>query len=425
MAYRFVHTADIHLDSPLRSLALRDQALADLVGTATRRTLGRIVDLCLREKVDALLVAGDLYDDEQTSMKTARFLAEQMRRLDEAGIRVFVIRGNHDAISRITAELTLPGAVKVFGGRAEAVDVGRPRGAQPIVVHGLSFAERHAPESLVDKFLPPVEDAVNIGLLHTSLGGAAGHSPYAPCSVADLVGTGFRYWALGHIHQRSATEGGCTVVMPGMPQGRDIGESGAKSVTLATVGDDGSIRIEERPIGIAQFERIAVDATGLADWRDLVEAVARRLEAGRAEIASEHLVARLCIAGATPLAWRLRRDADLLKTEAEHCASALDGCWIEAVEVACRPPLAPAVEPGDPLVELHRLVGEEIVGSEAFRLEIAAIAKELQGQLPPEARTILGLDEAAFSAALADLAREGAEDVLARLDASRRPPNAA
>ena len=108
MAYRFVHAADIHLDSPLRSLALRDPGLADVIGNATRRAFIRIVDLCLDEQVDALLLAGDLYDGHQTSMKTARFLAEQIRRLHEASIRAFIIRGNHDALSKITKELTFP-----------------------------------------------------------------------------------------------------------------------------------------------------------------------------------------------------------------------------------------------------------------------------------------------------------------------------
>lgn len=92
----------------------------------------RIVDLCLEECVDALVLAGDLYDGDQTSMKTARFLAEQVRRLHQAGIRVFIIRGNHDALSRITKELTLPDSVKVFGGRAEAVAVDRDAGHFPV-----------------------------------------------------------------------------------------------------------------------------------------------------------------------------------------------------------------------------------------------------------------------------------------------------
>src|SRR5580700_5678709 len=108
MSYRFVHTADIHLDSPLRSLALRHQELAELIGNATRRAFVNIIDLCLTEQVDALLLAGDLYDGEQTSMKTAHFLAAQIRRLHEAGIKVFIIRGNHDALSRITREVTFP-----------------------------------------------------------------------------------------------------------------------------------------------------------------------------------------------------------------------------------------------------------------------------------------------------------------------------
>src|SRR5579859_1794780 len=112
-AYRFVHTADIHLDSPLRSLSLRNPELAALIGNATRQALTRTVELCLDEQVDALLLAGDLYDGEQTSMKTARFLAEQLRRLGEAGIETFIVRGNHDALSKITRELTFPDTVTV------------------------------------------------------------------------------------------------------------------------------------------------------------------------------------------------------------------------------------------------------------------------------------------------------------------------
>ena len=105
MPFRFVHTADIHLDSPLRSLALRDPALAELIGGATRLAFERIIDLCLDEQVNALMIAGDLYDGDQTSMKTALFLAAQLRRLDESGIRTFIVRGNHDAESRITGNL--------------------------------------------------------------------------------------------------------------------------------------------------------------------------------------------------------------------------------------------------------------------------------------------------------------------------------
>lgn len=415
--FRFVHAADIHLDSPLRSLALRDGALAELIGNATRRAFVRIVDLCLEERVDALLIAGDLYDGEQTSMKTARFLAEQLRRLHEAGIGVFIIRGNHDALSKITKELVLPDSVKVFAGRAEAVDIARAGGV-PVVIHGLSFAQPHAPESLLGRFRRPVEGAVNIGMLHTSLGGAQGHDPYAPCSLADLQAMEFDYWALGHVHRRSALAGARPVVMPGMPQGRDINEAGAKSVTLVSVDGNRSVHVEERITSVAQFERVRVDATGLEDWRDLVAVASRALESARGAVVSDHLVARLSVSGPTLLSWRLRRDADLLKAEMDDRASVIGACSIEQVEIAARPPACAGEASGSPLLDLHRLIEEDILGSDAFRAEIAQMSDELRAQLPPECRDAFGTDEAAFRETLARLAREGAESVIARLEAA-------
>ena len=417
MPFRFVHAADIHLDSPLRSLALRDPALGDLIGNATRRAFIGIVDLCLDEHVDALLLSGDLYDGDQTSMKTARFLADQIRRLHEAAIAVFMIRGNHDALSRITRELTYPLSVKVFGGRAESVEIERDRGVVPIAIHGISFAQPHAPESLLARFKPPIDGAVNIGMLHTSVGGSPGHDPYAPCELAELHRAGFRYWALGHIHRRSTEHGEAIVVMPGMPQGRDIGEAGAKSATLVTVMDDGSLLLEERPTSIAQFERVPLSVGGIEDWRDMVRELARVLGQARDAVGSEHLVARIRLTGETALAWRLRRDADLLRTEAEDQAAALGKTWIDKVEIDCRAPDGgPASTGADRLVELRRLM-DEAAGDEAYLAEIATIAEELRGQLPVEIRSMLGTNASEFSAGLSEAVRDGIDDVLARLRA--------
>lgn len=145
MAFRFVHTADIHLDSPLRSLALRNPELAELVGDASRQALITIIDLCLAERVDALVIAGDLYDGDQTSMKTARFLAAQMARLHQAGVRVYMIRGNHDAMSRITKQLILPDTVTIFGGRCQSVI--QPGAGVDVAFHGLSFASPKRPKA--------------------------------------------------------------------------------------------------------------------------------------------------------------------------------------------------------------------------------------------------------------------------------------
>ncbi len=413
-AFRFVHTADIHLDSPLKSLALRDPALADLVGDATRRAVQRIVDLCLSEAVDALLVAGDMYDRDQTSMKTARFLAEQFRRLTEAGVRVFVIRGNHDHGARITSGLTLPDGVHLFG-KQPGCEVVERKGGMPIAIHGLSFPSEKAPESLLPKFGKPRPDSVNIGMLHTSLGGSPGHSVYAPCTAAELRDVGFRYWALGHIHKRSVIEGATTIVMPGMPQGRDINEDGPKSVTLVTVADDGSLTLEERVVAGAVFQRVEADVSGVEDMREALDRVAGRVRDIGAGMAAENMIARVRIAGATPLAWRLRRDVDSVRDEIAQQLGAGRGLWIEMVETVARD-VGSGGQATGAVAELSRLAAESVLPSEGYRKTSADIAADyLRRYAPTELRDMLGEDEPTVAAAISALAAEGVEDVLARL----------
>ena len=414
MPFRFVHTADIHLDSPLRSLALRDPDIAGIIGSATRQAFERTVDLCLEERVDAFMIAGDLYDGDLRSMKTAVFFGTQMRRLTKAGIRVFVVRGNHDAESVITKHLSLPEGVHVFSGRGEA----RAMEDHGVVVHGISFARPRAPESLLPKFKAPVPGCVNIGLLHTSLSGAEGHDTYAPCNVADLVGHGFDYWCLGHVHKRQVhVRSPCTIVMPGIPQGRDINEAGPKSVTLATVGDDGEITIEERITSIAQFARVPVDVTGLSDWTDVLRDVEVALGDARDAAVSDHLIARIEIAGTTPLVSRLRRDDDLLLEEARQAAASLPRTAIEKLSVDASPPVVPDYAPDyDPVEELRVLIEGEVLSSEAFRTEVRNIVGDLQRQLPPELRDVLSDGGDADAEMVARIVREGGEHVLARLD---------
>ncbi len=412
--FRFVHAADIHLDSPLRSLALRDPALADLVGTAARSAFIRIMDLCLEEQVDALLIAGDLYDGDQTSMKTARFLAEQLRRLESAGIRVLIIRGNHDNLSKITKELVLPETVKVFGGWVGTEELATT-GHRPVAIHGLSFAQAKAPESLLSKYKAPVAGAINIGLLHTSLGGSPGHDVYSPCSVAELDAMGYDYWALGHIHKRFVSTAGRTIVMPGNIQGRDINEAGPKSVTLVTIDDAGTIELEERVVSLAEFQRVAVDLSGLDDWGDVVTAIRKSLQTARSVALSDQLIARVTLEGASPLSWRLRADSELLKTEAETIAAEVGAAWVEKLEIQTKDHRLVASTEADPLTELHALIQTDVLKSDGFLQEMTDLTQKLRTSLPAECRHILGASEEEMVAMIKVAAEEGTEEVLARL----------
>jgi DNA repair exonuclease SbcCD nuclease subunit len=410
---KLIHTADLHLDSPLRSLALRDERLGSEVRTATRAALSRMVDVALEEGVRALLIAGDLFDGQVRSARTAAFLIGEFERLRAAGVDVFYIKGNHDVENPAAGAFDLPANVHVFDGRGGSVHLE----GTDIRIHGVSFRERHAPESLLPRFGPPVPDAVNIGMLHTSLAGAPGHDSYAPCSVADLARHGFDYWALGHVHARAVHSEAPWVVMPGMPQGRDIGEPGPKSATLLTVAD-GRIAIDEVRTSAVEFRRSACDVSEAAD-DDAVRARLRaHLAAEAADIRSDAAILRLALVGATPRAWALRRDGDLWREIAEGLAEETGRLWIERLDLEARLPDGSGAA-GGPVGELEELMAE-IRGETGFREEARAEVEKAVAQLPPERRRALAGDADALSALAEELAEGGAAALIARMRGAGR-----
>lgn len=416
MAFRFVHTADLHLDSPLKSLALKDERLAQLVEGATRTALANIVDLCIDEDAEALLIAGDLYDGDATSMKTAAFLAAELTRAAAAGVRTFIVQGNHDAQSGVTKRLDLPSAVHVFDGRGGVVTFDAADGTR-VAVHGVSFSQRHAPESLLPKYKPPVEDALNIALMHTSLEGAAGHDPYAPVSAAALAASGHDYWALGHIHKRSVASEAPAIVMPGIPQGRHINEDGPRSATLATASD-GAVALEERHVAVAEFHRVEIDAADVQEFADLRQLISDALARALAECRAAHAICRLRLVGETSAAWRFRRDADLVRETANEAAARIGGAWVEDVVIALETPTVEVGETsaGGPRTELAADI-EATLADPTFQAQAAVLVQQLIGgqALPRGVRDALAADEDAVAALAARLAREGAETTLARI----------
>ncbi len=410
--FRFIHTADIHLDSPLKSLALRNHQIAELLGGATRRAFEKIIDLCLDEHVDALIIAGDLYDRDLRSMKTAAFLGRQMRRLDEANIRVFMIRGNHDSELSITQHLDFPPNVHVFtghGGVEELRDLG-------VAIHGVSYAKRQAPESLLPKYRQPVPGLVNIGIMHTSLAGTAGHDVYAPCTIKDLVSHGFDYWALGHIHQRQIYSENPFVVMPGIPQGRDIGEAGPKSVMLVEVSNM-SIRIEERFVADAEFRRVEVDLTDVAEWQMAVAELRKTLKKTQEAAKARNLICRIILLGRSPLYWRFRRDADLFEAEAHDAAQQLDNVFVDGVNNHINPSPNSTFD-ADPIDELGDLM-VKVAKDSSFCSKAASFLETFLSTLTPELRDRYGVNQDSSESILQHLLSEGTADVISSLKRSQ------
>ena len=215
-SFRFLHTADIHLDSPLIGLSNIEGQVADRIRTAPRAAFESLVERVIESEIDFLVISGDLYDGSWRDYKTGLFFAEQMGRLHQYRIPVYLLHGNHDAQSQITKPLVLPDNVNVFGVRKpetfrnEEINV---------VLHGQSYRQTAVTENLVPGYPSPIDGAFNIGVLHTALGGMGGHANYAPCDLKELVAKGYDYWALGHVHKRQVLHVQPHVVFPGNLQG--------------------------------------------------------------------------------------------------------------------------------------------------------------------------------------------------------------
>ena len=401
---KILHTADIHLDSPLRSLALRDPDLKHQVQTATRLAFARIVDTAIAERVSALLIAGDLFDGSERSARTAAYLTGQLDRLRESKIRVFYIKGNHDAENPLTGELSLPDNVHIFDGRGGKVQL-----SDDIWIHGVSFANHHAPESLIPKFHAPVSGAINIAMLHTSLAGAAGHDPYAPCTVNDLAAAGFDYWALGHIHRRQVHAQTPWIVMPGTPQGRDIGEPGAKTATLLTIGQ--TIEIAEVRTSLVEFLNLTVDASQ-AETEDSLRSLLRQLLRKTAtSLTSDSGVVRISLTGSTPLRWRIRRDEDVWKEAASQYARETGCLWLDKLVLNLSDVTETGSSATDELAAIMAAIRKEPGFIDTSRAELETILTEL----PAQRRGKLVPDEKANDVLAQRLAEAGALRMLARL----------
>tara|TARA_R110002110_G_scaffold339191_2_gene549598 strand:+ start:5298 stop:6524 length:1227 start_codon:yes stop_codon:yes gene_type:complete len=401
---KILHTADIHLDSPLRSLALRDPDLRDQVHTATRSAFTRIIDTAIAESVNALLIAGDLFDGAERSARTAAYLTGQLDRLRDGGIRVFYIRGNHDAENPLTGELNLPENVHIFDGRGGKVQL-----SEDVWIHGVSFANRHAPESLLPKFPAPVSGAINIAMLHTSLAGAGGHDPYAPCTVSDLVAAGFDYWALGHVHRRQVHAESPWIVMPGTPQGRDIGEPGPKSATLLTIGE--TIEVAEVPTSLVEFLHVPIDATKTENddgLRDLLRQVLRETPNS---LTSGSGVIRLSLTGSTPRRWQILRDQDVWEEAASQFARETGSLWLDKLVFDLSDVTETGSSATDELAAIMATIRQEPGFVETSRAELEAILAELAAQRRGE----LLPDEHAVDVLARRLSEAGAQRILARM----------
>lgn len=333
---KFIHAADIHLDSPLKGLSNYPDAPVATLRNATRAAFVRLVDAALEQAVDFMVIAGDLYDGTWKDHNTGIFFCQQMGRLQRAHIPVFLLYGNHDAESEMTKKLELPGNVRLFGNRKPET-LTLP--ALKVALHGQSFKEAATETNLALHYPPAVPGWFNIGVLHTALEGFAAHASYAPCSLAELSAKGYQYWALGHVHEFAIWNESCPIVFPGNLQGRHIRETGAHGAVLVTVEDGGAPQVERLIVDVLRWHRVEPDLSNCQHGSEVVavmrQAMARIIETSPAGLA--HAV-RMVLQGPTPAHSQLFGQEAQLRQEALALAATLDGerLWVEKVNLATR-----------------------------------------------------------------------------------------
>lgn len=413
MDFKFLHAADLHLDSPMRGLSLYDGVPGDVVRTATRGALDNLVDRATAEGVAFVILAGDLYDGTWEAFATGLYFCKAMGRLERAGIEVFLVYGNHDAESHLTSQLPLPGNVRVFSKKkAQSFE----HAATGVVLHGQSYATRDPGGDLVPGYPASKPGAFNIGVLHTALTGDRGHAPYAPCTPDELAAKGYDYWALGHVHGFEVVREDPYVVFPGNLQGRNIRETGAKGCALVSVEQGQIASVEHVALDVVRWALAEVDITSADDPGEVYDAVRARLVERLSEADGRPLMARVRLTGHSALHSAFADDRRALREGMRAVAMGIsDQLWIEKVELASGLPAVPLAAGDEFEGILAALADDPALAADLARDISDFLAKapaELEADLPCLAEARAGrLSSLLEDAAVALRARLGIEAV--------------
>lgn len=381
--FRFIHAADIHLDSPMVGLEQYECAPVEDIRCATRKALQNLVRLAIDESVSFVLIAGDIYDGDWRNYGTGLFFASQMSELDRHGIKVFIVSGNHDAESTISRHLRLPDNTHVFDAkRPETVDIKDLR----VTIYGQSFAHRDVTEDLSASYPHSKEGYFNIGLLHTCADGREGYEKYAPCDVNGLTAKGYDYWALGHIHKSEIIKTSPYIVFPGNIQGRHVNETeydrqgkrtGGKGCKLVTVEDGHVDNVEHRVLDVLRWCNCEVKADGAGSGDDVVALCRQHLCTELEHTEDQMLAARLTITGNCKAHDSLWKDPERWLNEIRSSLTGMSGgrIWLEKLNLKTSPTMdleSIRSQPG-PLSDLIKFIDEIPTHEESIKALIDSL----------------------------------------------------
>ena len=340
--FRFVHAADLHIDSPFSGVGDADNRVATRLREATYEAFQNLVDLCINQNADFLVIAGDVYDGADRSVRAQLRFRDGLSKLANAGIQSFVVHGNHDPLDGWQSSISWPGGVHIFGATPEWKNFEK-NGEVVAAVQGMSYPTREVTDNLATQFSPPQSgNLFAIGLLHANVGANSTHPNYAPCTVEDLSQSGIDYWALGHVHTRQTLKRAAPVIAyPGNTQGRHPNETGARGALVVDVDPSGASKSEFVALDVVRYERGEVDISNIETIDGLDSAIRQATDNLSVQAEDRDVVCRLTIVGRGPLHEQLAANGaieDLL----DSVRSAWSGggspwVWVERIIDSTRP----------------------------------------------------------------------------------------
>ncbi|MDA1162223.1 MAG: DNA repair exonuclease [Planctomycetota bacterium] len=367
-SFRFVHAADLHLDSPFVGLGRLPAVHASIVQElrqATFKAFDAVIDLCLSENVDFLLIAGDVYDGADRSLQAQLKFRKGLSRLSDAGIRAFVVHGNHDPLDGWAHSLEMPASTHVFGAELESV-VFQKDGQSVARIHGISYPTKTIGKRFGQDMKREGDEPFQIGLFHCNAGGYTEHDPYAPRTVSELVDAGLDYWALGHVHERVVLRDSDPFIgYPGNTQGRQIRECGPRGCLLVNVTENGKLERppEFVPTDAVRWSTAEIDISGLMNPDQLLSRIEESIDEVTAASDGRSVVVRLTLSGRGALHGDLSRPHaanDLVEELQSRRVSRTPFVWIEKLKLNTLPDIDLNARRGTPdfLGDLLRLIDE-------------------------------------------------------------------
>lgn len=388
--FRFLHAADLHLDSPFKGVADVPAAVRRHIRESTFRALGNLTGIAIRERVRFVLVSGDIYDLADRSLSARFRFGEAAEELERHGIKLYVIHGNHDPLES-GRETEWPRNVHVFGsGKVETV-IHRDESGRPLAsISGISYDRPAVHDNLVPLFPKPDPSVYSIAMLHTNADGDRSHDNYAPCAKEELIRAGYHYWALGHIHARQVLHETPHIVYPGNIQGRSVKETGSKGCYVVDVGAGGETKLSFHPADAVRWERREIPIGDLGAWQDLTDRLEREMAVLQEEHGGMPVIVRFVLSGRGPLHRLLQEGRVLQETVAglrdEAARQAESGgsfVWIESCRVQTGAPV-----PVDALMEQASFAGDLLRLSEKLLADEEALREFCGAALAPLAGNI-------------------------------------